>query len=362
MIYRIEKNADKPAYIQLYYMLREDIVNGTYIYGQRLPSKRLIASETDTSVITAQHCYELLCDEGYCEARQRSGYYVTYTEGELFNGPGKAEENKAIVQSFPDTALYKDEEFSFSVFARTMRKVLSEYGESILKKSENKGLNILREAIAAYLRRSRGIRISPSQLIIGSGAEYLYSLIAQLDLDGKLIAIEDPSYEKIRRVYEANGIECEMLKMGSEGILSNELKKARAKVLHVTPFNSYPSGITASAGKRMEYLRWASLRNGFIVEDDYDSEFTISSKAKDTVFGLDKEGRVIYMNTFSRTIAPSMRIGYMVLPEKMLDEFEKRLGFYSCTVPVFEQYVLAEFIQSGNFERHINRVRRRMRK
>jgi len=153
-----------------------------------------------------------------------------------------------------------------------------------------------------------------------------------------------------------------MLRLGSDGIRSDELTRASATVLHVTPFHSFPSLVTASAGKRLEYLRWAKERGGYIVEDDFDSEFSVSSKSEDTLFALESERSVIYMNTFSKTIAPSMRVGYMVLPPALSEQFRREVGFYSCTVPVFEQYVLAELIGSGDFERHINRIRRRRRK
>ena len=133
-------------------------------------------------------------------------------------------------------------------------------------------------------------------------------------------------------------------------------------MLHITPFNSFPSGITASVSKRREYLRWADQRQAFIIEDNYDSELTVSRKNEDTVFSMAENGQVIYLNTFSRTVAPAIRVGYMVLPERLLGEFEKKLGFYSCTVPVFEQYVLTELLNGGDFERHINRVRRARRK
>jgi len=153
-----------------------------------------------------------------------------------------------------------------------------------------------------------------------------------------------------------------MLKMGQNGIRTSELERTDASILHVTPFNSFPSGITASVSKRYEYLRWAEKRSGYIIEDNYASELTVSKKNEDTVFSLAKNENVIYLNTFSETIAPSMRIGYMVLPEHLVQNFEDKLGFYSCTVPVFEQLVLAELINNGDFERHINRVRRAKRK
>ncbi len=354
MIYGIDKTQKDSAYMQLYKQLRRDIVNGVYKYGSKLPSKRLVATETGVSVITAQHAFELLCDEGYAESRQRSGYYVIYTSGECLPVPDNNEKLKQNNYHNVNT------EFPFSVYCKTVRKVLSEYGENVLVKSPNNGCRELRQAIASYLARSRGINVEPKQIVIGSGAEYLYSIIIQTVGRAKGVAIEDPSYEKIKKVYIANGVNCEMLRMGADGIKSSELEKSKSGVLHVTPFNSFPSGVTSTASKRSEYVRWAKERKGYIIEDDFDSEFTVSMKAADTLFSLAPECTV-YMNTFSKTIAPSVRIGYMVLPLELLDEYEKKVGFYSCTVPVLEQFVLAELIENGDFERHINRVRRKRR-
>ncbi|MGN0964400.1 MAG: aminotransferase class I/II-fold pyridoxal phosphate-dependent enzyme, partial [Dysosmobacter sp.] len=232
--------------------------------------------------------------------------------------------------------------------------------ERILVKSPNSGCMELRQAIADYLARSRGIRVRPEQVIVGSGAEYLYGLVVQLLGREPVYGLEDPCYDRIRRVYEANGAVCAGLKMGEDGIETAALDNCKAGVLHVTPYQSFPSGVTATAAKRHEYASWAGERNAYIVEDDYASELFVSARQVDTVFSLAPE-RTIYMNTFSKTLAPSMRTGYMVLPEGLLPEYEKKLGFYSCTVPVFDQIVLAEFIRCGDLERYINRRRRRLR-
>ncbi len=358
MKYRIDTASKEKAYIQLYRQLRKDITDGIYKYGTRLPSKRLLAEESGVSVITVEHSYCLLCDEGYTEARERSGYFVIYKENDFLAPDEKTQAVKTVSHNIHPAA----SEFPFSVLSKTMRRVLSAYGEDILIKSPNFGCDELRCAIADYLSRNTGIITKPEYIIIGSGAEYLYSLIVMLLGNDKIFALEDPSYEKIRKVYSACQVDCRMLEMGKDGIKTKELKETDANILHITPFNSYPSGVTASASKRMEYLAWAKERNAVIIEDNYDSELTVSTKHEDTVFSLDKEGCVIYLNTFSRTIAPSMRVGYMILPEKMMKVFEKKIGFYSCTVPVFEQYVLAELIEKGDFERHINRTRRIRRK
>ncbi len=357
MKYKIDKTLKTKAYMQLYYQLKADIANGVYAIGTRLPSKRLLSEEAGVSVITAEHTYSILCDEGYIEARERSGYFVIYNKND-FIGDGTALPQKKKVFNSHNAK----PNFPFSVLCKAMRRVMLDYGERILVKSPNRGTSELRSAICDYLIRSNGITVRPEQIIIGSGAEHLYSLIAQLLGKDMIYALESPSYDKIRKVYALCDVKTDMLKLGCDGIKSSELGKTKATVLHVTPFNSYPSGITASASKRREYLEFAKSRNGFIIEDNYDSELTVSTKNEDTLFSLSENGSVIYLNTFSNTLAPSFRIGYAVLPEGLLEKFEQKLGFYSCTVPVFEQYVLTELIRSGDFERHINRTRRMRRK
>lgn len=374
MKYYVDLKEEEFAYMQLYKQMKRDIVDGVLAFGSKLPSKRLLAEETGVSVITVEHTYSILCDEGYIEARQRSGYYVIYRESDF----QVASPREGVDSVMSDIYSLHDEShhqlshelshgktksaFPFSVLAKTMRHVLTDYSEEILVKSPNQGCQELREAITSYLKRTNGIIVRPEQIIIGSGAEYLYSLIVQLLGKDRVFALENPSYHKIQQVYEANGVTCEMLALGRDGIKTGELEKTKATVLHITPFNSFPSGVTANISKRQEYLRWADSRDGYIIEDNYDSELTVSKKNEDTVFSLANNNTVIYLNTFSQTIAPSMRIGYMVLPEILVKQFENKLGFYSCTVPVFEQYVLAELIRSGDFERHINRVRRERRK
>ena len=357
MKYHINKNGDKTLYLQLYEQIKTDIVNNVYPYGTKLPSKRFMAVETDISVISVEHAYALLSDEGYIEAKPKSGYFVIYKNSDfqtVSDTPYEIEVNHNIHNA--------TSEFPYTVLAKTMRKVLSDYNQNILVKSPNHGCAELRLAVCAYLARSNGIVVHPEQVIIGSGAEYLYSLIIQLLGNNRIFALETPSYDKIRKVYRANSVKCDMLKLGRDGIKTSELERTSATVLHITPFNSFPSGITATASKRREYIQWAEKCNGYIIEDNYDSELTVSKKNEDSVFSLSDGGSVIYLNTFSRTIAPSVRIGYMILPESLLNDFEKKLGFYSCTVPVFEQYVLAELLKSGDFERHINRIRRQKRK
>ena len=358
MNYRILADSEKPAYLQLYEQLRSNIVNGIYPYMSKLPSKRLISSECSVIVVTVEHAYELLCEEGYVEARERSGFFVLFREGDGFSLP---QEDYAALRR-PPTHPEISQGFPFSLIAKSMRRVLSEYAEAILIKSPNCGCDELRLAISRYLARSRGILAAPNQIVVGSGAEYLYGLIVEMLGNDRIYGIEDPSYEKIEKVYQARGVHCEGLPLGQDGIESTALAESRASVLHITPFRSYPSGVTATASKRREYLRWSSASDLFIVEDDFESEFTVSRKPEETVFSLSNGENVIYLNTFSRTISPSIRVGYMVLPKPLVSKFEEKVGFYSCTVPAFVQYLLADLINRGDFERHINRVRRAKRR
>lgn len=355
----IDSNGRIPAYMQIYTALRGKIIGGAFPHGSKLPSKRNLASDCGVSVATVEHAYALLCEEDYCETRQRSGCYVIYSREHSFpSGEPKVPDTK---NTAPARALHH-EDIPFSVFSSRMRKVLLDYGEKILLRSPNNGSPELREAICRYLSRSRNIEVTPEQVIIGSGAEYLYGLCIQMLGRGNIIALENPSYEKIKAVYNANGAVCEMLDMDSEGIKTEALHGSKASVLHVTPFHSYPSDITASAARRDEYIKWAKERNAVIIEDDYDSEFILTGIAPETLFSLCPDGNVIYINTFSKTVAPSIRVGYMLLPPSLLPAYNEKIGFYSCTVPMLEQYFLADWINSGDFERNINRIRHKIKK
>ena len=348
----------KPAYLALYESLREEIVSGVRPFGSRLPSRRLLARDRGVSGVTADHSIELLCEEGYAEARPRSGCFVVYREGGSFAPSASAAARRAV----PVPPAADRNMFPFPTLARVMRRVLAEYGEQILVRPPNAGCPELREALRSYLARNRGIRVQADQIVIGAGAEYLYGLVVELLGRGRVYGLESPSYRKIEQVYRARGVEVAFCPLGRDGILSEALRDTPASVLHLTPFRSFPSGVTATASKRREYLRWASGGDRYLVEDDYESEFSLLRKPEETLFAGSALGNVIYLNTFSRTVSPSFRVGYMVLPRALLPAFEERAGFYSCTVPAFEQYVLSELIDGGEFERHINRIRRSERK
>lgn len=347
-----------PAYLQLYKQLRDDIIDGIFEHNSRLPSKRTLAEEANVSTITIEHSYALLCDEGYAEARERSGYFVIFHPSDGFATsvtPLKIQNPEVHqLQTHPD--------FPYSLLSKTMRRVLTGCRETLMEKSPNSGCLELRYALKQYLARNRGIYVDVAQIIIGSGSEYLYGLIIELLGRNRVIAIESPSYNKIEQVYQVSEVKYEALPLTSDGIESTALFASCADILHTTPYRSFPSGVTASASKRHEYIRWASSGDRYIIEDDFESEFAVSAKPMETLFSLADQDNVIYLNTFSKTISPAIRVAYMVLPKKLVQPFEDKLGFYSCTVPTFEQFTLAELINQGDFERHINRVRRYKRK
>ena len=356
MKYILDKE-NGPAYLQIYQQIRDDIIAENYTYNTKLPSKRNLAEEVGVSTITVEHAYGLLCEEGYVEARERSGFVVIFRKSDGFAA------SAALPTEHPGHQADRSyQDFPLTVLSKTMRKVLAEQGDLLLEKSPNCGIDALRTAIRHYLARNRGIRVEEEQIIVGAGSEYLYGLIVELLGRNRGYAIEAPSYKKIEQVYRAAEIAYETLPLTSSGIDSKALAETTADVLHTTPYRSYPSGVTATASKRHEYIRWSEQGDRYIIEDDFESEFSVSTKPTETLFALSGTDHVIYLNTFSKTISPSLRVGYMVLPRQLVGQFREKLGFYSCTVPTFMQYVLAELINNGDFERHINRVRRKMRK
>ena len=348
---------DKPEYLKLYEFMRDEITRGAWPCGSKLPSRRQTALDRGLSAITVEHSYELLCQEGYAEARPRSGYFVAYRQGDGFASPDAAPMPLPAARPLGEA-----DTFPFSVLAKSMRRVIADYGENLLVKSPNAGCLQLRRALSGYLDRNRGVQAEAEQIFIGAGSEYLYGLVVEFLGRERRFAIEDPSYEQIERVYQSKGVAVDPLPLGQDGIRSAALRETSATVLHITPFRSFPTGVTASASKRVEYLRWADAGDRYIVEDDFESEFSLLRKPEETVFARATRDNVIYLNTFTRTVSPSLRVGYMVLPVGLVERFEQRVGFYSCAVPVFEQYLLADLIASGDFERHINRVRRQKRK
>ena len=342
-------------YYELYKSVKENILCGNYPPCHKLPSKRVMADMFGCSIITVENAYGMLYEEGYIDCKERSGYWVKKLDG--FYSDNK--QNSKAIELLQQEKAVLGRSFEYSTWVKTIRKVVGEKGELLFEKSPAFGIAELRNAISLYLLRYRGMFVQPKNVVIGSGAEQLYENALKLLGRDRTFGIEDPCYQGIKAVYQSEGVNIAQLKMGKDGILSDQLKKPFS-VLHVTPFNSYPSNITATVGKRFEYLSWAKAdQNRFIIEDDFASEFNTNPIDSLYKMGGDK---VIYINTFSKSLSPSMRMGYMILPDLLLEKYNLLFGGFSCSVPVLEQYVLAEFITSGSFERHLNKARRKLNK
>lgn len=355
LTYELKKAPGVPLYEALYRCIREDILRGTLAPGEKLPSKRALAQNLEVSTITVETAYNQLLAEGYLRSAEKVGYFVEALERPAAPAalPAQPEPPEPVWQL--DLTGSGTEQFPFSVWSRLQREVMLDYGEALLLPLPNRGIPELRQAIADHLAGFRGMSVDPQNILVGAGTDFLYNLLIQLLGRDKTYAVEEPGYTKIRQIYAAGGAACVSAPMDSRGVLPQAL--GQAQVLHFSPSHHFPTGLVTPVSRRLELLAWAGT-DKWIIEDDYDSEFRFDAHPMPAMQSLDGKGRVIYMNTFSRSLAPSIRISYMVLPPALMARFQQRLGFYSCTVPSFEQYTLARFLSRGYFEKHINRMRK----
>ena len=365
LTYTFSKTEGISLYQQLYQHIKGDILAGRLAAGEKLPSKRMLADHLEISVITVKNAYEQLLAEGYIYSVEKRGYYVSRVEQPLRGQEGHAlpatEEEPRYVLDLVTNSI-SAEYFPFTVWARLMRQTILEQDKGLLRPTPYNGILLLRQAIARHLQQFRGMTVDPEQIVIGAGTEFLYHLLIQLLGRDRRYAVEEPGYSKIPRIYESNQVALERLALDHSGLSAAALEKSGADVVHISPSHHYPTGIVMPITRRQELLRWAAEQEGrYILEDDYDSEFRFVGRPIPTMFSADRHEKVIYLNTFSKTIAPSIRISYMVLPPHLLQEYRRRLSFYACTVSAFEQYTLAQFMLQGRYERHINRMRNRYR-
>ncbi|NCC15445.1 MAG: PLP-dependent aminotransferase family protein [Clostridia bacterium] len=353
-----------PLYDSLYKNIKADILQGKLKANQKLPSKRNLAQHLKISVVTVENAYAQLILEGYIYALEKKGYFVCALEKTNACSPQmgeiKFENTKNRNAFYLDLASNSicSEKFPFTIWSKLMREVLLEHNTQLLDVVTYNGVEELRTAIAEHLYYFRGISVSANQIIVGAGTEYLYSLLIQLLGRKKTFAIESPGYKKIAQIYHFNDVECEFIDLDKYGMSISKLRESEAEIVHISPAHHYPTGIVMPIKRRQEILNWADEKNDrYIIEDDFDSEFRFVGRPIPTLQSIDKNEKVIYINTFSKSIAPSMRISYMVLPYHLIEKFNDTLNFYSCTVPSFEQYTLAKFISKGYFERHMNRMR-----
>ena len=364
LTYLLSADDPRPLYEQLVRSLREDILSGLLPPGTRLPSKRSFAANLGVSSITVEAAYGRLIDEGYVISEPKRGYYVTQlVRTESAHSPS-ADAGIRLPQDPENFRLdlsgnrTPPERFPFSVWTHLLRETVNEKGAALLVPSPCGGLAELRKAISWHLTSFRGMNVDPDQIIVGAGTEYLYGLLIQLLGANRVFCLEDPGYQKIAQIYSSHGVECRWAPMDDAGITVSGLEAAEADIAHISPTHHFPTGITMPIARRYDLLSWAGGRTDrYIIEDDYDSEFRLTGRPIPSLQSIDEYGRVIYMNTFSKSLAPTIRISYMVLPPALANEYYRRLSFYSCTVSTFDQYTLARFISGGYFEKHVNRMR-----
>ena len=379
LTYTFDNRGTLSLYEFLYTRIREDILAGTLRFGEKMPSKRAFAHHLGVSVITVENAYEQLVAEGYLEARARQGFFVCSIAQTHAKTPEHTlnKQDSSIPHKMPkahistvfqstDTPLVADlsnnalagELFPYATWAKIMRSQLTYHQKELTQRSPSGGVLLLREQLAAHLKAYRGMNVQPEQIIVGAGSEYLHGLVVALLGRTKRFAVEEPGYRTVARIYQSQGVHCEHIPLDEQGLCMNELERRHIDVMHVSPTHHFPTGTTMSIGRRFELLSWAGGHEGrYLIEDDYDSEFRLKGRPIPALASIDNHDRVIYLNTFTKSLSPTVRIGYLVLPQSLVSLFNERLGFLSNTVSNFEQYTLAEFLRQGFFERHINRMR-----
>lgn len=359
------KSIDGSLYTALYKAIKRDIINSILPPGTKLPSKRAMAENNGVSIITVENAYSLLISEGYIYSKPKSGYFVSPVTFEK-KGERKTKREYEERKSVSDDSTLIDlssnrtpsDLFPFESWLKATKSVFSSSREKLLDNSPGQGIRELREAISSYLEEYRGLSVNPDNIIIGAGSEYLYQMIILLLGRDKTYSIEDPGYSKVERIYSLNNVKLEYLPLDNNGVDPHYLENKDIDILHITPSHQYPTGIVMPVMRRLELLAWSLKKSGrYIIEDDYDSELRLEGKPIPSFKSIDTEERVIYINTFSKTLSSTVRISYMVLPDSLMERYNREFSFYSSTVPLFEQYTLLEFMRNGKMDSHINRMR-----
>ena len=370
-------------YEHLYKEIKNDILIGNLKAHEKLPSKRALAAHLNVSVVTVENAYSQLLAEGYIYSKPKSGFYVCDVKAEDADVVGvrnacytsrsedHVTEHSHVIREHAESPgqnrFFADfvnnstlsENFPFSTWTKLMRETMMDDREKLMKRSPSGGIFELRKAIADYLYQFRGMSVSPNQIIVGAGTEYLYGLIIQLLGRDSVYGVENPGYQKIQHIYDAYQVKCCYIDMDESGVNIDSLERSGADVVHISPSHHFPTGTVTPASRRYELLGWAAKQEGrYIIEDEYDSEFRLVGNPIPALQSIDASDKVIYMNTFSKSLSSTIRISYMVLPIPLMVRYNNVLSFYACTVSNFDQYTLTRFIQEGYLEKHINRMRK----
>lgn len=372
--YNLEQRGEASLYEYVYQQIRDDIVAGRIAAGEHLPSKRAFASHLGISVITIENAYSQLLAEGYICSKPRRGYYacelpeapvLASAETELDRDSAAAGSNAHDAGEQPEqfASLSPSALEAARLWQSALRATLtSEDEREIFSPAPAQGTARLRLAIAHHLRGTRGMNVNPDNIVIGAGAQLLDTMLVQLLGADKIYAVEDPGYLRLTRIYQAMGCKVRHIPLDGEGVNLGELLDAGADVLHLMPSHQYPTGLVTSIARRYALLSWAAERPGrYLIEDDFDCEFRLAGKPIPALASIDAAQSVIYTNTFSKSLSSALRLAYMVLPDELMERFRRELGFYASSVSSVDQVALARLLESGDYERHVNRVRVRAR-
>lgn len=365
LTFSLEADSNVPLYEQLYLHIRQAIVDDTLTTGTKLPSKRKLGEFLDVSQTTVELAYAQLLAEGYIESLPRKGFYVLPQE-ELYVRRGSSVIEPLPVKKTYEFDLYPSQidttAFPFERWRRHLKQVVSEEHHDLLSLGSVQGDFVLRQEIATYLYHSRGVYCSPEQIVVGSGTEQLLPQLLELLPDTTTFGIEDPGYPLTRQLFAHQRRTFIPIPVDESGVRVDVVEQAAIDALYVTPAHQFPTGTILSVSRRQRLLNWASERQTYVIEDDYDSEFRYSGKPIPSLQSMDQNERVVYLSTFSKSLMPSLRIGYMVLPPPLLNRYRERYRHFTCSVPRFEQHTLAAFMATGDFEKHLNRMRKTYRR
>ena len=368
MTIRLRTDSDKCLYQQIYEHIRQEIREGKLLAGERLPSTRSLAEYLQVARSTADYAYDQLLSEGYIEAKPYKGYFVCRLEGIFTMEQQEMTEPEVVRPDSQEDGTQVQVDFSpygidmtgfpFGVWKRITKNILNDSNSELFAQGEPQGDYDLRMTISRYLHSSRGVNCRPEQIIVGAGNDYLLLLLEKILGRHVGIAMENPTYKRAYRIFQSFAYRIYTVDMDDKGMRADRLSGLPVRAAYVMPSHQYPTGAVMTIGRRAELLRWAEKEpDRYLIEDDYDSEFRYRGKPIPSLQSSDKRGKVIYIGTFSKAIAPAIRVSYMVLPESLLEVYRRDCSFYSCTVSRIDQRILNEFIRDGYFERHLNKMR-----
>ena len=352
-----------PLYEQIYDYIKTDIQSGRIPYGEKLPSTRFLSKHLEVSRSTVELAYEQLLSEGYIESVPYKGFFVAQID-ELYHlkkdkPQPQRERKEARRYRYDFTPNGVDlKSFPYNVWRKLSKDILLDDRTELFRSGDSQGEYGFRSAICSYLYQARGVDCTPDQIIVGAGSDYILMLLGMILGMDHTIAFEDPTYKQAYRMAGGMSYNCIPVSMDKNGMKVTELEKSGADIAYVTPSHQYPTGVIMPIRRRMELLKWASEEQGrYIVEDDYDSEFRYKGKPIPALKGYDASDKVIYLGTFSKSIAPAIRLSYMVLPKPLLEAYEQKARFVNSTVSKVDQLIVQKFIEEGYYERHLNKTR-----